>query len=80
MIKGSPEDGAKIFDDLHVIICMNKLLSCEQTLIQEDKNGNIVKNDCFLPIVNYNKLQKLIRNLIIFSTEAIESIQIEVYV
>lgn len=42
IIKGSPEDGHKIFDDLHVIICLNKLLSSEQTLIQEDKNGNII--------------------------------------
>jgi hypothetical protein len=59
---------------------MNKLLNCEQTFIQEDKHGNITQNERFLPIINYNKLQKLLRNLIIFSTEAIESIQIEVYV
>ena len=29
IVKGSPEDGLQIFDDLHVIICLNKLLGCE---------------------------------------------------
>lgn len=45
-------------DDLHVIICINKLLTCEVT------EEGVVK----LPILNYNKFHKLLRNLIIFST------------
>lgn len=49
----------KILDDLHVIICMNKLLQCEVSSSDGQKQ---------LPVLNYNKLHKLLRNLIIFSS------------
>ena len=65
------QEHIKILDDLHVIICMNKLLQCEVSSPDGQKQ---------LPVLNYNKLHKLLRNLIIFSSQTIEQIQIEVFV
>lgn len=70
------KEGNKIFDDLHVIICMNTLLQCQQK--QQVQESDDVQN--IYPIVNYNKLHKMLRNLIIYTSQTVESIQIEVYV
>mgnify|MGYP001026422110 CR=1 FL=1 len=50
---------SKIFDDLHVIIGANNLLS--------------------LPHIQYDKMDKFLRNLVIYSTQTSEYIQIEVF-
>jgi len=62
---------------------MNKLLSCEQRIPIEsdgDLSGIDLKFKSILPIINYNKLHKLLRNLIVYSSQTIEELQIEVYV
>ena len=70
----------KIFDDLHVIIVMNKLLQLEQKVQVESENENEQNVQSILPINNYNKIQKLLRNLIIHSSATIDEVQMEVYV
>lgn len=63
-----------IFDDLHVIIVMNKLLQIEQKLEEtSDRSGENVQQS-ILPVNNYNKIYKLLRNLIIHSAATIEEI------
>jgi len=47
---------------MHVIIWMNKLLQCEKKTSLER----------ILPLQNYNKINKLLRNLIIHSASTIE--------
>mmetsp|Transcript_4343 Transcript_4343/g.7325 ORF Transcript_4343/g.7325 Transcript_4343/m.7325 type:complete len:155 (+) Transcript_4343:658-1122(+) len=51
------------FDDMHVLQCMNQMLS----------GGG---RDVFL---SYDKVNKMLRNFIIFSKQTIEDTQIEVY-
>lgn len=70
----------KIFDDLHVIIVMNKLLQLEQKVQVEPENEGEQNVQSILPINNYNKIQKLLRNLIIHSAATIDEVQMEVYV
>jgi len=74
------EGVTKIFDDLHVIIVMNKLLQLEQKVQVESENEDEQNFQSILPINNYNKIQKLLRNLIIHSSATIDEVQMEVYV
>jgi len=66
----------KIFDDMFVIIWMNKLLMCEKKLF--DSNQEIESR--ILPLANYDKINKLLRNFVIHSGQTIEETSIESYV
>lgn len=73
----SEADSEKIFDDLHVIICMNTLLACEHripTETDDETNDMHPQFKSILPIAEYTKLHKLLRNLIIYSSQTVESI------
>ena len=65
---------------------MNTLLQCQQKIplqlseIEENEKDEHLQLKNSLPIINYNKLHKLLRNLIIYTSQTVESIQIEVYV
>lgn len=86
VVQGSEEEDAerdetvdenhKIFDDMFVIIWMNKLLMCEKKLF--DSNQEIEKR--ILPIADYDKINKLLRNFVIHSGQTIEETSIESYV
>jgi hypothetical protein len=74
---------SSIFDDLHVIIVINKLLQIEQKVEsggEEAQPGGEQGQESILPVNSYNKIYKFLRNLIIHSAATIEEIQMEVYV
>ena len=74
---------SSIFDDLHVIIVINKLLQIEQKVEssgEEAQPGDEPGQESILPVNSYNKIYKFLRNLIIHSAATIEEIQMEVYV
>ena len=71
------DEQRQIFDDLHVIMCMNKLLSCEHRIPSEESDQGFKSH---LPVLSYSKLHKILRNLLMFASSITESIQIEVYV
>ena len=75
------EGVTNIFDDLHVIIVINKLLQIEQKVQgAEDSQLGEEQQESILPVNSYNKIYKFLRNLIIHSAATIEEIQMEVYV
>mmetsp|Transcript_10037 Transcript_10037/g.15278 ORF Transcript_10037/g.15278 Transcript_10037/m.15278 type:complete len:265 (+) Transcript_10037:3611-4405(+) len=61
---GEPEEGPsnQVFDDIHVLSCMNQFLGCPSRQA----------------ILSYAKLNKLLRNYIIFATETMEELPNEV--
>lgn len=61
---------------MHAIIGINKILAIEHKSFDPDSQQELR----VLPINSYDKINKLLRNLIIFSSAAIEETQIEVYV
>lgn len=65
---------SRMFDDLHAIICINRLLQTEFKYVEGDEEHKL------LPIATYHKIYKLLRNLIINSCASVDETQIEVYV
>lgn len=76
IVETDENETSEIFDDLHVIICMNKLLSTERKNLYDSQESSMR----FLPVNSYNKINKLLRILIIYASAAIKDTQIEVYV
>lgn len=57
---------SRMFDDLHAIICINRLLQTEFKYLEGEVEHKL------LPISAYNKIYKLLRNLIINSCASVD--------
>lgn len=70
---------SRVFDDLHTIICINKLLGIEVKYVSAESSSSSDPQR-FLPVSYYGKIYKLLRILIIHCCHTVEATQNEVYV